>query len=260
MERCTECGKEFTSEAALSQHMKDKHGADRSLATKPSEVPSAPRPAKKPKSLRRRNRHEKEIAVAAVAVALVVGMYFVVAPSFASYPVPCVTSNSLAEHIHPYLRISIDNQDVAIPADVGFSASCAEPVHTHDASGILHVETGTVENVTLGQFFQIWAKWATMGPEYQPLLGGKALPVVFNSTDIFGFRDNATMAVTLLVNGSPYSGDPTQLILNEYDYCSASSSTPPCSPTAADSPPYYNGATYPWATGQTLVIEYSAKA
>ena len=237
--------------------MKDKHGREPAPAAgvKQAETPKA---AKRQKSLRKRNRHGKEIAVVAVALAFVVGISFLVSYSSVNYPVPCVTSG-LVEHIHPYLRIVIDGQNVTNPGDVGFSSSCAEPVHTHDGSGILHVETGTGSNVTLGQFFPVWEKWSTMGPQYQPVLDGKTLPVVFNSTDILGFRSNATMSVKLLVDGSPYGGDPTGLVLNEYDYCTATSSTPPCSPTATDSAPYYNGTTYPWATGQTLVIEYVPK-
>ena len=182
------------------------------------------------------------------------------APAAGSYPIPCVPPGNLAEHIHPYLRIDIQGQYVSIPGDVGYSSACAEPVLTHDGSGILHIETGTMQNVTLGQFFEVWAAWAKMGSQYAPTLNGATLPVVFNSTDILGFRANSTMAVTLLVNGTPYSGsDPGQLILNEYDYCTATSSAPPCSPTATDSPPYYNGGTYPWATNQTLVIQYATK-
>jgi len=50
----------------------------------------------------------------------------------------CVTG-SLVYHSHPDLAITINGQAILFP--VTFDSSCAQPIHTHDSSGVLHVET-----------------------------------------------------------------------------------------------------------------------
>src|SRR3989442_1172236 len=37
-------------------------------------------------------------------------------------------------HLHPYLRISILGSNYAIPANIGITASCTKPLHTHTPS------------------------------------------------------------------------------------------------------------------------------
>ena len=68
MPKCDECGKEFGTEGALSQHLKDKHGVTAPAAEKPTGG-QPPKGGRKPKSLRQRNRHTTQIAVGAVAAA-----------------------------------------------------------------------------------------------------------------------------------------------------------------------------------------------
>ena len=51
----------------------------------------------------------------------------------------------------------IDNQLYPIPADIGIiPEKCIYWLHTHDNSGIMHIESPTKRNFTLGQFLQIW--------------------------------------------------------------------------------------------------------
>lgn len=68
----------------------------------------------------------------------------------------CVQHRAGGMHIHPHLAIRIDGQDRTIPADVGITAGCMRPLHTHDDSGTLHLEFPGTQDVTLGQFFQVW--------------------------------------------------------------------------------------------------------
>ena len=70
MPKCEECGRDFSTDAALSQHMKDKHGLEgQKAAPATAEKPKA---VKKAKSLRKRNRHP--VAIGLVAVAVVAGI------------------------------------------------------------------------------------------------------------------------------------------------------------------------------------------
>ena len=59
-------------------------------------------------------------------------------------------------HIHQHLDIIINGQQIAIPANIGVGGGFISPIHTHDGSGILHVESPVKKDFTLGQFFKEW--------------------------------------------------------------------------------------------------------
>ncbi len=61
-------------------------------------------------------------------------------------------------HIHPHLRIMINGAEQTIPANTGISLSCMHPLHTHDTSGTIHVESPEQRDFTLGDFFAVWGK------------------------------------------------------------------------------------------------------
>ncbi|MBI3858731.1 MAG: hypothetical protein HY296_00610 [Thaumarchaeota archaeon] len=250
MQKCGVCGNEFATDKALSQHMRDKHGTSLSEANAASGTSPAPEQKSRPKSLRKKNRHPVAISLAVVAIVLGIGMYYVVAPTFTQFPFPCGEEGSYM-HIHPYLRIVVDGQDVTVPGNIGLcSGGSFEPMHTHDSSGIIHIETSTYQNFTLGQFFSIWK--ATF---HTANFNGSEHPVEFNSTDILGLKADATHQIELLVDGQNSSAWEN-LVLDTLDYCSASTTTTPCSPTAVGNPSWRGSTGYPFGTGHTIVIEY----
>jgi hypothetical protein len=182
-----------------------------------------------------------------------------------NFPFPCLGSEALTFHIHPYLRIVINGQNITIPAAIGIEqpqyqsgiaagGTCFEPMHTHDASGIIHIESPGNTNYTLSEFFQIW------NDTYHSItFGGVNHPIVFSQTDILGFKADSTHRIVLLVDGQP-SSEYQSLLLNTLDYCSnANGSVPPCYPTAGGTPAY-EGIAYPYGTGHTMVIEYLSTA
>ncbi|MGH9925676.1 MAG: hypothetical protein ACRD5B_09895 [Nitrososphaeraceae archaeon] len=72
-------------------------------------------------------------------------------------------------HIHPKLNITVNGQPQLIPKDIGIHSSLYKdhsldrygmsgmaPLHTHDDTGTLHVESNVNRNYTLGQFLKIW--------------------------------------------------------------------------------------------------------
>ncbi len=68
----------------------------------------------------------------------------------------CVTHSGLGMHIHPHLTIVTGETELAIPANVGITNTCLHPIHTHDGSGIIHLESHQPADFTLGDFFQVW--------------------------------------------------------------------------------------------------------
>lgn len=101
-----------------------------------------------------------------------------------------------------------------IPANVGLSANCNRPIHTHDTSGTLHVETDVNRNYTLQDFFLIWGKSLnTSGifPSTQPLPSwdDRCVPsgatLLYHSHPILTiiYNKSAPSTITMTVNGNP---------------------------------------------------------
>jgi hypothetical protein len=87
-------------------------------------------------------------------------------------------------HWHPEISIVLKGQRQEIPANVGIGA-VHNPLHTHDSSGVIHLEFEglvTIDDLRLGQFFQVWNK-------------------PFSSTCILDKCNDSTGQVTMMVNG-----------------------------------------------------------
>ncbi len=81
-------------------------------------------------------------------------------------------SNTLVMHIHPQLSITSNSLGaVIVPAQIGISAGLwkdhsldqygtggLSPIHTHDTSGQIHVESNTPRDFTLHEFLSIWGQ------------------------------------------------------------------------------------------------------
>jgi hypothetical protein len=61
-------------------------------------------------------------------------------------------------HIHQHLDVYVNGKKVQVPALVGIDTASGflTELHTHDTSGILHVESATNRSYVLGQFFGEW--------------------------------------------------------------------------------------------------------
>jgi hypothetical protein len=108
--------------------------------------------------------------------------------------VPCDTSMPV-QHIHAHLTFIANGVQRAIPLAIGVkdaftvqnfvvAAGCFYWLHTHDATGIIHVEAPVTTTFNLGQFFAIWG---------QPL----------SRSNIGGFSGT----VTAYVDSTKYDGD-----------------------------------------------------
>jgi len=63
-------------------------------------------------------------------------------------------------HWHPELAIFVKGEKQEIPANLGIGA-VHNPMHTHDSSGVIHLEfQGVVrkDDLKLGRFFEVWGK------------------------------------------------------------------------------------------------------
>jgi hypothetical protein len=80
--------------------------------------------------------------------------------NFPGTEIQCLTfgHQNLAQHFHPSLGISVDGTHESIPTDIGITENCMAEVHTHDASGELHIES-----VVRGKTFNIFDFFAVRG-------------------------------------------------------------------------------------------------
>jgi hypothetical protein len=135
--------------------------------------------------------------VNAIAFAIVIGACGqTAAPSPAPVPhVPCGPSEVLTRHEHSHLTILIRGQIKTVPAFVGITATQICWLHTHDTSGIIHVEAGDNREFTLADFFAVWR---------QPV----------SQTEIEGDRAGGGESIQATVNQRPYTGAMETIVLS----------------------------------------------
>jgi Zinc-finger of C2H2 type len=149
--KCDFCGKSFNSRKQLEQHKQDVHSA----VNKNNVIV----PAKK--SFKPSKKVIATIGVGILAVIIVsVGVFSATAPAPSALTidgVQCSSFEQLVFHIHSHLDIFINGKPFTIPAQIGIiPGKCFYWLHTHDESGVIHIESPVNRNYTLGQFFDIW--------------------------------------------------------------------------------------------------------
>jgi hypothetical protein len=110
-----------------------------------------------------------------------------------------LTAEGQAVHIHQHLDLYVAGKKVTVPAQIGIASSGAflSDLHTHDATGIMHVESPTIRSFSLGQFFAVWGL----------RLDGKCVGSLCASGD---------KVLHAWVDGAPVAGDPTRIVLAEH--------------------------------------------
>ena len=74
-------------------------------------------------------------------------------------PLPCIRQEGgLLYHWHTDLSISSGAGSIEIRSGIGIATFCLEPLHTHDATGRIHIESDTAHLYSIGDFFRVWGK------------------------------------------------------------------------------------------------------
>jgi hypothetical protein len=115
---------------------------------------------------------------------------------------PVLSQEALAFHIHMLLQVYVDGNPVPVPQAVGINEvgtpQFITVLHTHDATGVIHVESPQQQNYTLGEFFNVWG-------------------VPFSSTTLGAYANAGDRQVRVFLNGQPYQGEPTGLVLKQHE-------------------------------------------
>ena len=110
--------------------------------------------------------------------------------------VSCNSSEQLAYHIHAHLSIYIDGKLVPVSQYIGITSSCYYWLHTHDTSGIIHIERPTQKTYMLGNFLDLWKQQFSQLQYPTPL--------------------DQSSGWQAYVNGKPYSGAFRTIPLNAH--------------------------------------------
>lgn len=140
------------------------------------------------------------IILGGIVAAIGIGIaYGAASGAFSSLSAKAPQNEPIVMHIHPNLRIIIEGNSVTIPQNIGIDSTLYKghdldaygmknppmaPLHTHDSSGTIHVESTVVRDYTLGEFFDVWG-------------------VTFSDTCIMDKCNDGTKTVKMFVNGQP---------------------------------------------------------
>jgi hypothetical protein len=137
----------------------------------------------------------------------------------------------LIHHVHAHLDVFVDGRPIVVPAGVGINIRdpevkkftlpdgsksyggielckkpCISPLHTHDASGILHTESATAKPNTLGEFFTEWG-------------------VRLNASCVGPYC--APRPIAIYVDGKRYTKDPRAIELTDHKEIAIVIGSPP---------------------------------
>jgi hypothetical protein len=137
----------------------------------------------------------------------------------------------LIHHAHAHLDVFVDGKPIVVPAGIGINIDdpevqrfkdpdgavayggitrcrkpCISPLHTHDATGIIHTESKSPEPNSLGQFFTEWGVRLN-----ESCLGERCSPD----------------GIAFYVNGKPYRQDPRAIELTDRKEIAIVIGTPP---------------------------------
>jgi hypothetical protein len=128
--------------------------------------------------------------------------------------VKCESAERVTMHVHAHVALFVKGVQIEIPADIGIQSQgqCLYWTHTHDNSGLIHVEAPdfTAPNggpYTLGILFDIWGE-------------------TLSRTQVARY----TGPVTAFVNGTKYEGDLRAIPLAAHQQITLEVGTPIVAP------------------------------
>lgn len=125
-----------------------------------------------------------------------------------------------AYHVHAHISIYINGQNVPLVANTGIapegvtsqsSVTCFYWLHTHDASGVIHIESPTTKLYTLSDFFDIWQQ-------------------KFSSSGSFPTQLASSAGWVIYVNGKQVNTDFNHLLLHAHDLITIGYNSPGIKP------------------------------
>ncbi|WP_204082730.1 hypothetical protein [Asanoa ishikariensis] len=113
---------------------------------------------------------------------------------------PMLGTEGEVVHIHAHLDVVANGQKVEVPALIGIDESTGQlsPLHTHDTTGVIHVESPVKAEFSLGQFFTEW-------------------DVSLSADHLGSLHTGDGKVLQAYVNGKQVQGDPAAIVLHAHD-------------------------------------------
>jgi hypothetical protein len=134
----------------------------------------------------------------------------------------------LAHHVHSHLDVFVNGELVPVPAFLGINIAdpglqageacadpCIAPLHTHDDTGVVHIESAETRSFTLGQLFAEWG-------------------VALDDSCVGGYCEPDT-SIAVYVDGQPYDASPAGIpLLDRQEIAIVIGTPPPAIPASYD--------------------------
>jgi hypothetical protein len=133
---------------------------------------------------------------------------------------PALPREMLEYHIHSHLDVFVDGKSQTVPKDLGIDVAngVLSPLHTHDDTGLIHVENDEETEFYLGQLFIEWD--------------------VRLDRECVGTYCRSSTPIKFYVDGEEYAGDPTRILFESHNEIAIVIGTPPAQiPKDFDFPP-----------------------
>ncbi|MHB8603089.1 MAG: hypothetical protein ACYC6W_11910 [Nitrosotalea sp.] len=109
--------------------------------------------------------------------------------------IECNTNEFTTFHVHAHLDFYVNGNHLTVPERIGIvDNKCLYWLHTHDASGIIHIESPTSREFTLQQFIAIWKAtegFPIQGSTPKIFVNGQSVNSISNDTKINGHDEIA---------------------------------------------------------------------
>jgi hypothetical protein len=204
--KCDICGSKFDSSDNLDLHKKESH-QEKAPKIKPQVSKSS--------------RYKATAVAAVIAVVIITIVYFSDGATTVGtvQGVQCDPVEAMYFHVHAHLDLIVDSKSVTIPAGIGIKPNeCLYWLHTHNTSGVIHIESPKQDTFTLGQFIQVWDNTPGISPKFEDATHGDVgIRVFVNGTEVKASYETIILSAhdeIVLVSGDVPSSIPSSYEFN----------------------------------------------
>ena len=202
--KCNICGNKFENSNKLDLHKKESHQEK----------------SKEKSPVSKSSRYKATGIAAIIAVAIILVVYFSdnTAPVGTIQGVECDPTEGTVFHVHAHLDLIVDSKSATIPAGIGIKPNeCLYWLHTHNTSGVIHIESPQQTTFTLGQFIQVWDNTPGISPKFEEIThGDKNIRVFVNGVEVKDNYENIKLSAHDEI--ALVSGNISQPIPSSYEF------------------------------------------
>jgi len=68
----------------------------------------------------------------------------------------CIASEDQPYQAYLTIFVTVNNQEITVPKNIGILPECVRPMHTHDSNGVIHIAYERSYDFKLGHFLWYW--------------------------------------------------------------------------------------------------------